>query len=181
LFIISDGSSYVTLWFGDIYSYNQTTDNYKCLIHGRHQENSAGNLGYEDQILVPNHTTAHGTWLARAGWGTGVSIMANFIGDMGKTVGSTSGVAMAGLAQTPNNYNNSLYISPILISEPNNGVGIRGEVRGMYMLPHAITNFSDGQIILGGNEYAGKTFQTVKSGFSGGQWVIEISNTLPTN
>ena len=62
-----------------------------------------------------------------------------------------------------------------------NSYVLRGRMRGLYHLCHQPSNFSDGQIVTGANEYAGKTFQVVKPGYYGGAMLVEISNTVETN
>ena len=87
---------------------------------------------------------------------------------------------MYGYLQTPNMTDNSLYLSPVTIHEPASS-GLRGRMRGFWFVAHPIANFSDGQTIQGGGDYAGKTFMIVKTNIGGGFFAIETSNTVETN
>ena len=58
---------------------------------------------------------------------------------------------------------------------------MRGKYRGRYHLCHPAADFSDGQIIQGGGDFAGKTFMVIKLGPNNGMWALEISPTVPTN
>jgi len=172
---------YTGLFFGDIYSLKASgADNYKCMIHGRYSEASSTVTGDSvDMYQNTNNVTQIAFYVARTGGGGGNSVAANKCVELGRGGGSGNN-AMAGVLQTPNSTDNSLYVSPIYVIE-SSGVINRGRMRGMYHLCHAIAGFTDGQTFSGGNEYAGKTFQVVNRGYNGGQWVIEISNTLETN
>ncbi len=78
--------------------------------------------------------------------------------------------------------NNSIYIDPIYIGEPDGEV-LRGRFRGVYHVCHPAANFSDGQILQGGGDYAGKTFMVVKwiGNVSNAYLAVETSATVETN
>ena len=62
-------------------------------------------------------------------------------------------------------------------------------MRGLYVCATTMAGFGDGQVISGGGDYAGKTFQVVKliePGYTGGAGstsmvLVETSNTVETN
>ncbi len=173
LFITTgDGSQFGT-FFGDIYSYKTTTDTYRCMIVGSPLENSA--LGGTSDTQTATPTTGHGGhFMARTYGGGGTSITIGKQGDIGS--GTTT---LAGLIQYPNGPDNAMYMAPVRIVETTPGT-VRGRMRGMYHICHAIASFSDGDIFQGANDFQGKTFQVVKQG-AGGMWAIEISNSVESN
>jgi len=193
---------YGSYFFGDIFSFKPTHDTYKCFIHGRTQcgkATTAAFLDCGDLMTYPINSSFYTAtsqpqyFLARSFAGGISSVYAALIGDIGKstlnvTLNNQNGASAVNPPTSPfygsllcaNPTDNSLYMSPISVSEPSPGI-LRGRMRGMYHLCHPIANFGDGQIISGGNEYAGKTFMCVKEGHNGGMWVIEISNTVECN
>ena len=58
---------------------------------------------------------------------------------------------------------------------------LRGKFRGIYQVCHLAANFSDGQILTGGGDFAGKTFMIINHGPTGGFWAVETSPTVITN
>ena len=182
--------------FGDIFSFKPTPDNYKCYIRGRcaaADNGSGGRFDNSDNITRPNSTTMiYNDFMARTSGGGGQSISVVKLGDLGKTsiltlvapggAGET-GYQMLGSIPFFNPTDSSIYVSPITLAENPAGI-LRGRIRGLYHPCHAAGNFTDGQIIGGVGEFAGKTFQVVKGGATGspgGIWMIEISPTVETN
>lgn len=195
-FFVQTGDSsgvYNGYWFGDIYSLSNT-DTSKCMIRGRMATSAAQSVQVDtsDMLHAPNvSTTAEiGAFISNNFSGRGNSTPITNVGDVGKSVGINRatgpggsvaiGSPMSGVIVTSNPTDNSLYMSPVWVAENSNGA-LRGRYRGLYHLCHAVTNFVDGQVFSGANEYAGKTFQIVKYGPTGGMWVIETSNTVETN
>lgn len=128
-----------------------------------------------------------GHFLARGWGGGGASVYAGKIFDLSKTYlyaavnsGSYGWCGMLGTVQTSNGPDNSLYLSPVLITEPSTGT-IRGRLRGIYQVCHPIASFSDGQTFSGGGDYAGKSFQIIKGMVNGGFCAVETSATVETN
>lgn len=172
-------STYTGLFFGDFYSLKtDSSDVYKCMIHSRYTEASSTSTGdLVDEQNAINNNAANGFFTARTVGGAGGSIITNKIMCFYGFAGNSP---LAGTIQTPNSADNSLYITPLYVSEAGSNI-LRGRLRGMYGLWHTVASFGDGQTFSGGNEYAGKTFQIVKQGYNVGMWAIEISNTVETN
>lgn len=180
-------STYYMGSFGDIYSLKNGTDAYKCLITGRAVENTNATSAndWQDCINVSQLTTAQpGHWMARTAGGVGGSIGVLKKGDgsvSGTNLGNTpSQYSINGTFQTPNSLDNSLYMCPLWIVEPTAAM-IRGKLRGLYQMCHAVTNFSDGQVIQGSGDFAGKTFLIMRQGTNGGIITLETSATVDTN
>jgi hypothetical protein len=187
---------YYTYWFGDLFSLKNGTDSFKCIVKGRvANQNNASTYRFDagDLILKPTSTGYPHFFAARSIGGGGISCALNVIGDQGKnTLQSLSrpdGAAetsceMAGIIPFPNPTDGSIYLTPLLVTEQSTGT-IRGRLRGLYHMSHATTYFADGQQIQGANEYAGKTFQCIKTGpfsvVNGSVWLVEISPTVETN
>jgi hypothetical protein len=128
-----------------------------------------------------------GHYMARTAGGGGSSIQVGKNFDTGKGCvghwGSTCwfGHPMLGWLPAPNPTDNSYYLSPVNIIEPNASL-IRGRWRGIYQVCHQSNNFTDGQIFQGSGDYAGKSFMIVKNiGSLGGFCAVEISPTVETN
>ena len=181
-------NAYYGFIFGDFYSFAGTSDAYRCCINGRNINNS-GSLSYEGfdiQSIITNYTgypQAYGTasLLAPRSWsGTGNCIGIGKHGDVEKAGLNTNYGALTGIIQTPNSADNSLYLSPIWITEPTGNI-VRGYMRGMWHLCHPIANFTDGQIITGVGTNSGKTFQVIKPTPAGASIAIETSATVLTN
>jgi hypothetical protein len=206
---------YYPFWFGDIFSLKSTgTDVYRCMIKGRQVENSITGNGYDTgypgdtfggMSYYVNYSSiglycysvagnaAGGTFLTRTVGGGGTSVIATMVWDISKSpfVWAYSRIPntvwyLDGILPTPNSADNTLYIDPLYIGEVNN-YGIRGRHRGIYHLGHYGGNFTDGQILDGGGDYAGKQFMIVK-GFGNANLsnstaihLVEISNTVETN
>lgn len=169
---------YTTFYFGDIYSFKGvgTTDAYKCLIIGRFVDNStvASAEGVDNLNTVNGICNAH--YAPRSYTGTGTSITIGKHGDAAK--GSAS--QFNGLVPFPNGTDSAFYLSPVWVHE--NGTStVRGFMRGMYQPLHPISNFSDGTTFTGALDFAGKTFQVIKSTINSGVIIMETSNTLLTN
>jgi hypothetical protein len=185
---IGNGSfTYAAGMFGDVFSMNGATDLYRCLIIGRSAENTAsyGNasFGSFNYLLTANP----GHFMARTWAGSGGSVTICKQGDSNKGW-ATAPLEMNGAVQTPNGPDNSYYLAPIWISEPSAGI-VRGRLRGIYQVCHPIAGFSDGQVFSGGGDYAGKTFQIVKTfcsdasgaGYATSYCAVETSATVETN
>jgi hypothetical protein len=135
-------------------------------------------------------SVTQGHYMPRTWGGSGPAIPVTKVWDTSKMTVASSVMGTnyyylwwqsSGLLQTPNGPDNSIYVSPVLVVEPSPTNTIRGRWRGIYQLCHPIANFSDGQVIQGSGDYAGKTFQIIKTLQMGGALAIEISPTLETN
>lgn len=172
---------YYVFSFGDIYSFKGVgvTDAYKCMIMGRSVDNAATvtNDGFDNLSAVGAACTAN--FMARSYTGIGGSITIGKHGDGVKgSTGQFNGNTVA--IPYPNTVDAGFYISPVWICEPATSV-IRGYLRGIYQPLHASSNFNDGTTYTGGLDFAGKTFQVVKSSPNSGVIVVETSNTVLTN
>lgn len=169
-------------YFGDIFSIKATADAYRCAIIGSAAENTPGNSSSHamDRLGVMQ-TAQSGHFLARTYAGTGSSITFSKIGDMALLTGAQGdGATMIGNVQAPNGPDSGWHLAPLRVAEVS-GTLIRGRLRGLYHVCHPLASFSDGQILTGANEYAGKSFQIVSKGTSSGFWAVDISNSLDTN
>jgi hypothetical protein len=77
---------------------------------------------------------------------------------------------------------------PIQLWQMGNDLCLRGQIRGMYQVGHTIGSFTNGEIISGSGNLAGKVFMIVSPVGAGpgnntptSFNAIEISPTLPTN
>jgi hypothetical protein len=115
--------------------------------------------------------------------GTGNSILVGKHGDSNRFLNdpnSSTYYYIQGGNQYPNGTDMGLYMTPLYINE-SSGI-IRGKLRGQYSISHALTNFTDGQQFNGNGDFAGRTFQIIKTTEeSFGVYCIEVSNTLDTN
>jgi len=190
----STTTRYIRYTFGDFFSLRGASDTYRCGLHARWAVNLAdvtGRYDWADQICAPNTTVPNGFACPR-NFGPGISfpVILCQVGDAGKcnltiTITNTNGnvltgTPMAGVIPTPNPVDNTLYMSPLWLADSNSGT-LRGRVRGCWQVCHALNTFSDGQVIQGANELAGKTFQIVSPGNASGFWAMEISPTVETN
>ncbi len=176
MFITTGDGSIFGTFFGDIYSVKSSTDTYRCLLVGNPLENQSLGTTADAQTSTPT-TSQNGHFMPRSFGGGGSSILVGKQGD----VGAGSGVLL-GAIQLPNGPDNGLYMVPIRIVESATGA-VRGRLRGMYHVCHAISAFTDGDIFQGAlnSEQAGKTFQIIKTGPQGGMWCIETSNSVEVN
>lgn len=169
---------YYGFGFGDIYSFKTgSSDNYRCIIIGRTNENSsaAANDGF-DYVGNGYSTAVGGNFMARASSQIGTSITIAKHGDGVKGSANFS----LGNVPFPNGVDNALYISPIWVVD-SVATNIRGQLRGFYQNLHPIAQFTDGQTFTGALEYGGKTFLCVKTTPNSGMYVLETSNTLLGN
>lgn len=188
------GASYTMYSFGDLYSLYQN-DRYQCHIQGLNAANSGiWNRSDASDLLVTNQNafgSYPNTFLARTWGGGGQSINAFKSGDVGKcyhlsrtnyggTGVSNTFAVMYGPVPYVNSTDQSVYIHPVLMFESSNFT-YRGRMRGLWHMTHRYENFSDGQVIYGTNEVAGKTWQVIANGTTNGVWLIETSNTVETN
>ena len=178
---------YLTFMFGDVFSMKGSSDAYRCVIHGRAQENSgAGGATVDNQDLIYPcagvGANGPGMFMARSYSGGGTSITTQKMGDMNALGASVtaSGAAMVGVFQTPNGPDNSIYLSSVKIIELV-GVINRGRLRGVYQICHPLASFANGQTFSGGGDFAGKSFQIVSQGINNGFWALETSATVETN
>jgi len=187
LFVLSGEAAgvYNCFWFGDIYALKGSTDTYRCMIFGNGIENSgAAATGQSmDQQFTFGATSASmvGGYMARGFGGGGTSVQVQKQADFAKVnAGATTVTVLHGSVQTPNGPDNSFFVAPLQVFEVA-ALCIRGRLRGLYGVPHAIASFSDGQTFQGSNDFAGKTFQIIKTGYNGSMWCVETSATVETN
>jgi hypothetical protein len=181
LFVLTGdtGGVYYAFFFGDVFSLHGSTDSWRCMIIGRNIENSTSTTNEGSDIWGTVNSSLLGHFMARTWGGGGSSITVGKHGDSAKTNTGTGG-AMVGLVQTPNSADSAYYVSPLWVHE-NSSSGLRGRLRGLYQLCHPTGSFSDGQTFAGANDFAGKTFQVVKTTPGSAMFAVEISNSVETN
>jgi hypothetical protein len=206
-----DGGAYAGAYhmniFGDIFSLKGSADAYRCLINGQFNDNQGTWWTYAQwndmwdciyqgqnnstQQAYPNTVTNNCPFMARGVGGApgAVQICKHF--DTSRAYQFVTSIYNGNLyyvngwfyngnLPTPNTADGALYMSPVLIGE-SSGI-LRGRMRGLYVLQHAAGNFTDGQIIQGTGDYAGKTFMVMRYfGPFNTPFCIEISPTLETN
>lgn len=177
---------YFGFFFGDVFSMAGGGDTSRCILYGSGTENSAlaSSMKFDThfQMSIVPGAAGNFAYMARTYSGAGSSIQTKFAADMSKSAasGGTSGTALAGTVQTPNGPDNSYYLSPIWVAEES-GTIVRGRMRGLYEICHALAGFADGNTFSGAGDFAGKSFEVVLKGINNGFWAIETSNTLETN
>lgn len=169
-------STYYSWFFGDVFSMKGSSDAYRCLLQARNAENNTSAASGDLDQLSGLSSAIVGCYMPRTYGGGGTSITAGRHGDGVK--GSTS--ALLGATQTPNGPDASWYLSPVWVVE-NATSSIRGRMRGLYQMCHAIASFADGQTFSGAGDFAGKTFQIFKAGANSSIYVLETSATVETN
>ena len=178
-----DSAGVYLLWmFGDFYSF-KTTDLYRVMIMGRVTENSAvltntvdrGDMIENDASVVGNfhhimRDTVANTGAIQAGKNGNLSFAINF-----------GPLPLIGAIAYKNPADQYIYTPPIIVTHTAGGNTRRGLWRGMYHFCHAISNVADRETMPGREDLAGKTLTVVKQGGNAGVWMIETSNTWPTN
>lgn len=172
-------------WFGDIYSFEGSSDIGRCMIMGRTVESVTTATPWDAQTSMTG--SSPGQILARSYNGSSGSITFTKFTDYGRT----NPGALIGYNAYPSGPDKAVYLSPFYVAESNvfqgiytAGVSLRGRLRGLYGVCHSTTYFIDGQTITGTQEYAGKTFRILKTGATslGNTLIaIETSNTVETN
>jgi len=178
--------------FGDIFSLRGTADAYRCMIIGQYLENSAPSVASThdgDRLSLGSASTTtiataySGHYMARTVGGLGSSIAISKIGDNAFCYNNSNQVSFGGVMQYPNGPDNTIYLAPVRIAEVTGNI-LRGRMRGIYQLLHNPALFSNGQVIAGAGDFAGKTFQCVRDGnniAASSTWCIETSATVETN
>ena len=193
------GTTYNHYSFGDCFSLLGSADYWKCYIIGRAVENNGTSnaIDWADQLPMTQGTSGFpnvnyqysaqpGHYIDRTAFGNGVSLPFTKRGDSGVSPNvlnagtAPTTVIIAGVLPCPNGPDNSLYLCPLWILEPGS-LSLRGRFRGLYQVCHPISSFSDGQLITGAYNYAGKTFMIVRPSYNSSFWALEISNTVETN
>lgn len=174
-------ASWVSFYFGDIVSV-VSADAYRTMLIGGETEGSAHGDHLSTFNTLGNTVPAH--YLARAYTGAGASILVGKHGDRYKGVSTD---IMIGSVTYPNPADGGLYLSPVWVHE---GSTIRGRLRGLWQLLHAVGSVNDGDTFSGTGPLAGKTFLCLKPGIG---WnasdsyqattvlVLETSDTWETN
>ena len=202
-------NTYCWFAFGDFYSLGGTSDLGRCMILGRSGENAVSvsnpGIGNDWGDLLVGSTAAWtsyaifdtpttlwsygqpGHWIARPFSGIGVSVPFLKHGDNTLTslTWHNAGLVpnycrMDGALPYPNTYDSNAYLSYVWLGDTSN-FSLRGKFRGIYQVCHLAANFSDGQILTGGGDFAGKTFMIINHGPTGGFWAVETSPTVITN
>jgi hypothetical protein len=181
-------------WFGDIYSYAGSGDNYRCMIRANSLTNQAGASTRCTSDAI--HTSlmdvgnSDGMYMVRSASGKGFSVLVCKSSPYICTGTGTNAENMVGQIPYPNPVDNAFVIAPITVMEfnwpqPSTAVKpFRGRMRGFWHLCHPVTSVTNGMFINGSGEYAGKRFQIIKPGVGnagGGIFLIERSATVETN
>jgi hypothetical protein len=180
-----DGSALLCWAFGEFYSYRPGTDNGRCLLIARPNENNAGisnaNEVMDNQCVSQNTISGH--YLARDQMGDAGGVACGKMGGIDLiTSGSATNIALQGNVSYKNGADSNIYLSPIRLITGANGYYIRGHLRGLWHFGHPISNAADGDTITGAGSLNGKSFQVVKpASTSGGIYIIETSNTWDSN
>lgn len=172
--------------FGEIYSLWGASDTNNCFIAGRSTDSSttstAANGGL-DRMQTPAVTSSNvGQYLADTYGGNTGSIILSACGDLSKSsslMSASAAIVAAGALPTPNTSDSAYYLAPMNVFEPS--WGLRGRFRGLYHICHPVANVSDGAIITGTGDLAGKSFLVMNPAGAGGMLAIETSNTVDTN
>lgn len=188
LFVLTGDTAgvYLTMWYGEFYSL-LPSDGFRVGIIGRNIENNGGS-GFD---CLPTLRNALGTqvsanYIARGHNGTGGSVNIGKHGDFSKS--NNDGTSIYGIVPYTNPANGAFYLSRIWISDPTTTPvnGLRGRMRGFWHFLHPLGSVTDGDVLIGTGELAGKTFLIIKqagdsSTGSYGVYTIETSNTVETN
>jgi hypothetical protein len=177
--------------FGDCFSLRGPADLWNCYIYGRYVDNTPSTQGsndYTDLIMGTSNQLGYGWqghYIARTGFGNNQSVQINRRGD------TTFAVSQQSVTGWPNPLYGNLacpvidgtyYICPLWVGEVTpSSWALRGRYRGLYYTQHPQTSFSDGQIISGSNDYAGKIFTVIRQSVQGSVWLLETSPTLEFN
>ncbi len=165
--------------FGEFYSI-VPGDAYNTMIVGNVTTGSNNATGESlDKLNSTNMaSTTQGHFTMRGYAQTGSIITSGVHGDF---VRSNGALGVSGTPTAPNAPDGSVSLSPIWVHE--SGV-IRGRLRGLWQVCNA-GGLTDGNLISGTGDLAGKTFRIVTLGgaLSGNsfKYCIEISATLETN
>lgn len=191
-----DGSlgsgSYAWYSFGDFYSYFRN-DAYNCMLLGCEgsstgSENFNSNSFYWGDVLFTGMQSGPtsgmvGHYINRAAAGSPSSVKFAMKGcnQLTNAAGNSINPALNGILDFPNGSDNSVWLHPMWIMDGVTPDVIHGEVRGMYHCVHPITFFGDGDTYTGAGAGIGRTVQIFRQTPSAGLWVVETSDTLPTN
>jgi hypothetical protein len=190
LFVLTTDAAgvYQAFFFGDFFSLGGSSDSYRGMIFGRANENSTGaatttlachdSLGQSNLIVNP----ILGLYAPRTSGGGGSSIQCWPAGALGlcSVTSATTSITNVGTVQVPNGADNAYYLPPIWLMQVTVNQ-LRGRFRGLYHSAHPLATWTDGQVVSGASDYAGKTLQAVVKGVNSGMWFVETSNTLETN
>lgn len=174
---------YFAFGFGEYYSL-LTGNNYRSFLCGRITENN--NNATTDRLcsLVSALSTSHQFYVPRGYTGLGTAVAMSRVGDTAR-LGSASDYA--GTIPYPNATDGGLYLTPITIGDPTTAPAnhVAGRMRGIWAPLHPLASFNHGDTVTGTGDFAGKTFEVIKtvsgSGGAAGAAFIETSDTLETN
>ena len=169
--------------FGEFYSLIPN-DPGRCLITGRFTENVATMTNAVEALSGIGTTNASlfGA-LARDAQGRQSPTVFTKMGDFYFKTAANGATNLGNFGDIafPNPSDNKIYMAIQWVSQTAGGTMLRGRMRGMYQWGHPVTAASDGDIITGAGDLAGKTFLIIKSGPISDLYVIEISDTWESN
>lgn len=172
-------TGYRGLWFGEFYSL-KTADPYRVGIASRNAENNTA--ASSDTIDIFNNTLSVATtanFVARGHNETAGSVNVGKHGDNSKA----NSTLLTGFVPYTNPANGAFYLSRVWIHDPTTTPvnSLRGRMRGFWHFLHAVGSVTDGDVLIGTGELAGKTFLIVKLTANSGVYCMETSNTVETN
>lgn len=148
------------------------SDAYATILIGAVSENSSGTRNLSGIVVLISQVN-NGHYMPRAYTGSGTAIQVGKHGDSAKSGNATT---LIGTVPYPNGPDGGLYLSPVWVHESTSN--IRGILPGLWHYCHAISNFTDLDIVSGTGALAGKTFTLHKTTSDGlGALVIETSDT----
>lgn len=179
--------------FGDIFTY-KSSDPAPCVLIARVTENGASVLenGLDRLAVRPGNGVTVGAGGITPGYAlarpisgafapvTGVNL--SLIGDTGLMVTSSNEVTV-GAIDYANPADNLAYVADIRLVE-NTGTtagAVRGRLRGLMHFCHPATSASNGDVIPGTLDLAGRSYRVVKPTANNRILLLEQSNTWDTN
>jgi hypothetical protein len=157
--------------FGEFYSY-VSGDSYKTFIAGS-QSATSPSTGQTWQAIMAGESAPNAHWVARSYVGATPARSTSLLRDAcyhtnwnAGSNGWANGIngGLQGGWQFPNQSNGAIYLCRNEIAEagPSGSIGIRGRLRGINMPYHDQSNFIDGDVWTGTDDYAGKTLHVIK-------------------
>jgi hypothetical protein len=144
---------YISLLFGEFYSFKTSTDDYRAFIAARRTANSNAVTVFGDASAAGYDAPLLGWWLARNAAGSGATI----------SCAQPTGLPSSGARPPfPNNVDSLAYVERRLLTNGLTTPGVRGFMRGIYDLHNGGAGVADGDTFSGTGDFAGRDFQVIK-------------------